>query len=507
MPDAAVPFPTGVAYGSARGRRILAATVLGSGMAFLDATVVNIALPTVGRDFDADLDGLQWTVNAYTLTLAGFLLLGGALGDRYGRRRVFVIGVAWFALASLACAVAPGIAALIAARALQGLGGALLMPGSLALIEASFRPSDRGPAIGAWSGLVGVAGALGPLVGGWLIAAVSWRLIFLINLPIAAAVIVIARRHVPESLDPERRARRLDLPGALLAALALGGATLALTEGSTRGWDSQVAVTAAAVALIAAVAFLIVEACTADPLVPGRLVRTRQFVAANLVTLVVYAALGTTLFLVPLELQTVLGYSALQAGSALLPLTLVMLLLSARAGRLAARIGPRAPLTAGPLVVALGMVLLARIGPGVAYATAVLPAVVVLALGLSATVAPLTMTVLAAAPVKEAGLASAINNAVARVAGMLAVAVIPLATGLAAAAYLDPVAVDGGFDQAVLAAAGLAAAGGVVAFLTVRNAPRPGAKADSAHSCPLDAPPLRSGDAVAARADAEASVH
>jgi EmrB/QacA subfamily drug resistance transporter len=492
MADAPATGSAGVAYASRQGRWILAATVLGSGIAFLDATVVTIALPTIGRELDAGLGGLQWTVNAYTLTLAGFLLLGGALGDRYGRRRVFVLGVAWFAAASLVCAVAPNVEALVAARALQGVGAALLAPGSLALIEASFRPDDRGEAIGAWSGLGGVAGALGPFVGGWLIGSASWRLIFLINLPLAAAVIWMTLRHVPESLDPSRRARRLDVAGALLAAVTLAGATFALTDGPESGWGEPRVVAALAVCAGGLLAFVLVERRAEDPLVPGRLLRVREFASANLVTLLVYAALGGVFFLLPLQLQTVLGYTALEAGVALLPMTIVTLLLSARGGRLAARIGPRLPMTIGPLVAAAGIALMTRIGPGAAYVTEVLPAVTLLALGLAGTVAPLTTTVLGAAPDADAGLASAINNTVARVAGLLAVAVIPVAAGLMAADYLDPAALDEAFDRGVVLAAALAAAGGLLAFATIRSGPAHVAP-DGAptHHCAIDATPLR----------------
>jgi EmrB/QacA subfamily drug resistance transporter len=471
-----------VPYASAQGRYILAASVLGSGMAFLDGTVVNIALPTIGRDLDASLAGLQWTVNAYTLTLSGFLLLGGALGDRYGRRRIFTIGVVWFALASLACAVAPTIGLLIAARALQGVGGALLTPGSLALIEASFRPDDRGTAIGAWSGLVGVAGALGPFIGGWLIGSASWRLIFLINLPIATAVVILARRHVPESMDPDARRMPLDVAGAVLAAVALAGVTLGL---SGLGWLT------AAPGVLAAVAFVIVERRARAPLVPARIIREREFGVANLLTFVVYAALGTLLFLMPLQLQTVLGYTPLEAGTALLPLTVVMLLLSARGGKLAARIGPRIPLTVGPIVIGAGMALLSRVSAGDTYFSTVFPGALVLALGLATTVAPLTTTVLAAAPAQDAGVASAINNAVARSAGLIAVSVVPLVTGLSATEYLDPAALTTGFHKGMLTAAVLAVCGGVIGFLGIRGGRRTPRELVH-HSCPLDAPTLHS---------------
>jgi EmrB/QacA subfamily drug resistance transporter len=410
---------------------------------------------------------------------------------------VFVIGVAWFAAASLLCAVAPNVETLIAARALQGVGGALLTPGSLALIEASFRKDDRGPAIGAWSGLGGIAGALGPFIGGWLIGAASWRLIFLINLPLAAVVVFVALRHVPESLDPSRRGHRLDIAGALLAALALAGATLALTDGPETGWGEPRIVASIVVCVVAVIAFVLVERRAADPLVPGRLLRIQQFVAANLVTLALYAAIAGALFLLPLELQIGLGYSPLQTGVALLPWTGVMLLLSARGGRLANRIGPRLPMTAGPIVVGVGMVLMMRIGPGASYVTEVLPAILVMALGLSLTVAPLTTTVLAAASSADAGVASAINNTVARVAGLLAVAVIPVAAGLSMSDYLDPSSLDAAFDRGVLIAGILAAASGIVAFATVKNPDEPPV-GDSTYHCAIDAPPRRACGVAAA---------
>lgn len=479
-----------VRYGSPRGRVVLLAAVLGSGMAFLDATVVNIALPAIGEDLDAGLAGLQWTVNAYTLTLAGLLLLGGALGDHLGRRRVFVWGVAWFAAASLLCALAPSIETLIAARAIQGVGAALLTPGSLALIEATFHPDDRGAAIGAWAGLAGVSTAVGPFLGGWLVEAVSWRLIFLINLPLAAVVAWAARR-VPESADPGVRGQRLDYPGAALAAVGLAGVTYALTQGPQDGWAQAGPVATGAAGVAALAAFVVVEARTAHPLLPLDLFRSRLFTAANAMTFVVYAALGAALFLLPIQLQQVAGYSPIQAGTALVPMTLVMLLLSSRAGRLAQRIGPRVPMSVGPVVAGAGLALLVRVGPGAAYATDVLPGVLVFALGMSITVAPLSVTVLGAAGPARAGVASAVNNAVARVAGLLAVAVIPVAAGISGDDYLVPAAFDDGFRTGILICAALCAAGGVIAGFTVRPAPEAAAEALSetpTHSC-LNGPP------------------
>ncbi|HEX6675086.1 MAG TPA: DHA2 family efflux MFS transporter permease subunit [Actinomycetes bacterium] len=483
-----------VRYASPRGRWILLATILGSGIAFLDATVVNVALPTIGRQLHAGLASLQWTVNAYTLTLAGLLLLGGSLGDRNGRRRTFVVGVIWFAVASLLCALAPNPGVLVAARALQGVGGALLTPGSLAIIEASFHPEDRSTAIGAWSGLAGVTTAIGPFLGGWLVEAFSWRLIFLINLPLAALVVWITLRHVPESRDPAA-APQLDITGAALAALGLAGVTYALTEGAGRGWTSPLILATGVGGVLALAAFVAVERTSKHPMLPLDIFASRQFTAANLVTFVVYGALGGSFFLLPIQLQRVAGYSPLASGVALVPTTLVMLLLSARAGRLAQRIGPRLPMSLGPLLAAAGLALLIRIDAGGSYLVDVLPGVLVFALGLSLTVAPLTSTVLAAASAEHAGVASAINNDVARVAGLLAVAVLPVAAGISGAGALTPAVFGAGFRMAMLITASLCAAGGLLAFATIRRPGEVPAEQRSDHepctSCPISAPPPR----------------
>jgi EmrB/QacA subfamily drug resistance transporter len=455
--------------------------------------VVNVALPTIGEDLGAGIASLQWVVNAYTLTLSGLLLLGGSLGDHYGRRRVFVVGVVWFAAASLLCGLAPTDEALIAARALQGVGGALLTPGSLAIIEASFRREDRGPAIGAWSGLGGVTAAIGPFLGGWLVQAATWRLIFLINLPLAAVVVWVSLRHVPESRDPGTAGRRLDWAGAALAAAGLAGIVYALTDGPGQGWTSPRILATGLGGVAALVALLAWERRTATPMLPLDIFASRQFSAANVVTFVVYGALGGSLFLMPIQLQRVVGYSPLASGVALVPITVVMLLLSARAGRLASRIGPRLPMTLGPLGVAAGFVLLSRIGPGASYPVDILPASIVYGLGLTLTVAPLTATVLAAAPAEHAGIASAVNNDVARTAGLLAVAVLPVAAGISGAGALEPARFDAGFRMAMLIAAALCAAGGVLSWLTIRNPepepaePQP-APQDHHLSCPLSAP-------------------
>ncbi|HVW46698.1 MAG TPA: MFS transporter, partial [Solirubrobacterales bacterium] len=333
---------SGVAFSSTAGRWLIAVTVAGSGMAFLDGTVVNVALPDIGKDLDASTSALQWILNGYLLTLASLILLGGSLGDRLGRRRIFQLGVALFTLASLGCAAAPTVGLLVVARLVQGIGGALLTPGSLAIIQAGFRPADRARAIGAWSGLGGVATAFGPLLGGWLIAAISWRAIFLINLPIGVFVFWAAGRHVPESSDPSATGR-LDLAGAALAAIGLGGTTYALIE-APEGTSAAVAVTAV-IGVAALVGFFAQERRSANPMLPLGVFSSRQFSAANGVTFVVYAALGVVFFLLVSFLQISLGYSPIAAGAATLPVTGLMLVGSAQAGELAQRIGPRIPLT------------------------------------------------------------------------------------------------------------------------------------------------------------------
>ncbi|MGZ3100400.1 MFS transporter [Streptomyces sp. H62] len=459
MPDVRLASP--------QGKWILLTTVLGSGMALLDSTVVNVALPRIGRDLDADLAALQWTVNAYMVTLAGLILLGGALGDRFGRRRIFVVGVLWFAAASLLCGLAPNAGTLIAARALQGVGGALLTPGSLALIQASFHPDDRGRAVGLWSGFGGVGAAVGPFLGGWLVDGPGWRWVFLLNVPLALLCAPIALRHVPESSD-ERAHSRFDVLGAALGAAALALLTFALIEARTGTW----AVTLSGVAgAAAAVAFVVVERRGRDPMMPLDVFASRQFVAVNVVTLCVYAAFGGFFFLAALQLQVVVGWSALAAGTALLPTTVLMLLFSARSGELAERLGPRLQLGVGPLLCAAGMVLMLRVGPGASYTADVLPALLVLGLGMVTLVAPLTATVLAAVDTARAGLASGVNNAAARAAGLVAVAALPLLTGMGEEAYRSPRAFDDAFGPAMLICAGVLVAGSVTAFATVR---RPG---------------------------------
>ena len=481
---------TGLRYSSARGRWVLLATVLGSAMASIDATVVGIALPVIGRDFNTSLSSLQWVVTAYTLTLAGLLLFAGALGDKYGRLRVFLIGVIWFALASALCGVAPDAPFLIAARALQGVGAALLTPGSLAIIQASFRPDDRGKAIGAWSGLSGVGAAIGPFLGGWLIQAVSWRLIFVINVPIAAFVIAVSLRHVPESRDPSATGA-IDVTGSVLVTIGLIGLTYGLIEGPSSGWGKPGPLGALITGVIVLVAFVFWERRAAEPIMPLDMFASAQFSTANVATFVVYAALSGAFFLLPIQLEVVSGYSALEAGIALLPVTVIMLLLSARSGALAQRIGPRLQMTVGPLVIAAGLALFARIGAGGNYLTEVLPAMVVFGFGLSINVAPLTATVLAAVPAEHAGTASAINNDVARAAGLIAVAVLPAAAGLSESSYLHPEQFSAGFRMASFISAGLCVAGGLLCAVFIRNPSKTGqprAERPALH-CALDAPP------------------
>ena len=459
----------GLRMGTARARWVLLTTVLGSSLAMLDATVVNVALERIGRDLDADFAGLQWTVNAYTLTLAALILLGGSLGDRFGRRRVFVVGVVWFALASLLCGLAPDIRTLVAARALQGVGGALLTPGSLAIISAAFSGPDRAAAIGAWSGLGGVAGAIGPFVGGWLVEW-NWRTVFLLNLPLALVIVVVAVRHVPETRDPEA-AQHLDWPGTVAVVAGLAGLTYALTAAAD-GW-SAVVVGSGLLGVGALAAFVAVERRSPHPLVPPRLFADRLFTATNAVTLLVYAALGALFVLLVLHLQVVAGYSPLLAGTALLPVTVLMLIFSARVGALGQRFGPRVFLTAGPLVSAVGVLMLRAIGPDADYLLDVLPGAVVFGAGLTLTVAPLTATVLGAAPDRFAGVASGVNNAVARAAGLLAVAVVPVVAGLGGEDYTDPSAFGAGFRTAMLLCAVLLSAGGLVGLVSVRRPPAP----------------------------------
>jgi EmrB/QacA subfamily drug resistance transporter len=405
---------------SGTGTWVLAATIIGSSLAFIDGTVVTVALPAIGREFHAGTADLQWVVEAYSLFLSALLLVGGALGDRYGRKRVFATGVASFALASAACAAAPSMAVLLAARALQGIGAALLVPGSLALLSASFAPEERGRAIGTWSGFSGITTAVGPLLGGWLVSH-SWRWAFLLNLPLALGVLLLLTR-VPESHDPG--ARRLDPAGAVFATLALGGIVYGLIESSRRGWGDGAVLSGLVGGTVALAAFVLVESRAPAPMLPFTLFRSREFTAANLLTFCLYGALSTVFFFLPLELIQRHGYSPLGAGAALLPFILILFALSRWSGGLVTRFGARRPLILGPLVAGLGFAALSLMSEGGGYARDVLPGMIVLGLGMALSVAPLTTTVMNAASPENAGIASGVNNAVSRAAGLVAIALL-----------------------------------------------------------------------------------
>jgi EmrB/QacA subfamily drug resistance transporter len=456
-----------VALGTTRGRWVLMTTVLASGMAFLDSTAVTVALPAIGRDLGSGLSGLQWTVTGYTLALASLILLGGSLGDRYGRRRVFLIGVGWFAAASLLCGLAQDTGQLVAARAFQGIGGALLAPGSLALIQSSFRPADRARAIGVWSSLSGIAGLIGPFLGGLLVDVVSWRLVFLVNVPVAAAIIAVAGKHVPESRDPAHHGR-FDVLGAVLGAAALAGVTYALIAAGEDPTRPDV-VASAVIGIATGIGFVVRERRAADPMLPPQLFADRQFTGANLATLAVYAGLGGAMLFLVLQLETVLGYGATAAGAALVPTIVIITLLSPRAGALAQRIGPRLPMTVGPLLTAAGALWLAGVDGSRPYAVEVLPGSVLQGLGMALTVTPLTATVLSAAPDTLAGSASGVNNAVARAAQLLAVAALPVAVGLSGDDYTHPAAFTAGYHMAMIICAVLFVLGGAVSWWTIRN--------------------------------------
>jgi EmrB/QacA subfamily drug resistance transporter len=418
---------------SGPGRWVLLAAVLGSGMAGVDASVVTIALPAIGRDLQVPFSGLQWTVTGYTLSLASLILLGGAAGDRYGRRAVFITGIAGFTIASVLCAIAPSIGFLIAARVLQGVGGALLTPASLAIIEATFVTEDRARAIGAWAGFSGIATAVAPFVGGAVLDIASWRWVFLINAPLAAIVIAVCLRHIPETRDAGASGG-MDWIGSGLSIVGLGGITYAIIETPAQGLSTAI-VAASLLGVGGLAAFILVEGRVRHPALQLSLFRSRRFSVTNATTFIVYGAIGAYFFFLTIELQVVCGYSPLQAGSSLIPVTVTTLLLSSRSGRLAQRIGPRWPMTVGPLVCAGGVLLSLRLSPGARFITGVLPAVTVFGLGLACFVAPLTATALSAVPPTHVGIASGVNNAVARAGSLIAVASIPAATGLGAVHY------------------------------------------------------------------------
>ena len=460
-------------------RFTLVAAILGSGVAAIDGTIVNVALPAIQADLGGDLQTQQWVSNAYLLTLGSLILIGGSLGDIYGRRRVFALGVGSFGVLSLACAVAPTVETLIAARALQGAAGALLTPSSLAIIAAAFSERERGAAIGSWTAWGGIAVIVGPVVGGLLVDQASWRWIFAINVPLVLVTLVLARGAVPDAPTVKRR---VDVVGAALCALGLAGIVFGLIEQPRFGWGSPVIVISLLGGVVVFASFIVYEQRASHPMLRLDLFERRNFAIANLETLAIYAGLSVLFFFLFIFLQQVAGYSALRAGLTTIPVTVTMFALSRRLGGLADRYGPRLFLSAGPLIAAVGILLFLRVGLETSYVSDLLPALLVFSLGLAATVAPLTATVLADADESDAGIASAINNAIARVAGLIGIAAI----GALVASKLpgdtfgpNSQSVDA-FHQAILACAALVAAGGIVAAFGIEN-PRRRVKAEE---CP-----------------------
>lgn len=480
-------------YSSARGRWALAAVILGSGAAFLESSVVTVALPAIGRDLDLDLGGLQWVMNAYLLALSALIITGGSLGDLFGRRLVFIVGLLGFAATSLLCAVAPSGEVLIGGRVLQGAAAALLVPASLAIVEASFAEEDRGAAIGAWAGWSGISSLVGPFLGGWLVDAASWRWVFAIVVAAALAAAWLGARHLPESRAPRTESARPDWTGSALVSLGLAALTYALVEAGGRGLADPALAVAGVGGCLLLVAFLLFERRARDPMLPLEIFRSRQFSGANAATVANYLAIGAAFFFLSLQLQNVLGYTALAAGAASMPATLIMLALSPQAGRLGQRIGPRVPMAVGPLVLAAGMLMLAGVERGDGYAQGVLPGVVVFGIGMTIFVAPLTATVLGALPDERAGIASAVNNAAARLAQLLASAALPAAAGLSATTAVAPGAFSDGYRSAMLIAAAIAALGGLISWVTIRGreprrAPRHPSPSQACTSCPPEEP-------------------
>ncbi|MBB2894208.1 MFS transporter [Flexivirga oryzae] len=461
----AVTEPRPLAMSEPAGRRLLATTVLGSGMGFLDGTIANVALPHIGDDLGADLAGLQWVVNGYTLSLASLILLGGSLGDRLGRKRVYAWGVAGFAVASVLVAVSPTIGMLVLARILQGVAAAALTPGSLALIQSSFRQEDRMRAVGAWTGTLGIATAGGPVVGGWLVG-IDWRLAFWINVPLAVIVLVLLR-SAPESRDPHKMAE-IDWRAVVLAPIALAGLTWGLTAWPDSG-ASATTVLSLVVGVVAGMAFVVAELRESHPMVPPALFASRDFSVINVVTLFVYAALSGSMLFLAIFLQVSAGWSPLEAGAATVPISVLMFFLASRFGALATKFGPRSLMVGGAAVLAAGFASLAFAPNDASYLTQILPGVVVIGLGLSILVAPLTGTVLAAVPDSQSGLASGINNAVSRTASLIAVAVLPLLTGLSGTAYQNPEAVGDAYRASMWWCVALVLVGGGLTLVGLRR--------------------------------------
>ncbi len=443
--------------------------ILGSGIALLDGTVVNIAARTIGEDLDAGLSSIQWILNGYLLSLAALILVGSSLGDRHGRRRMYLVGVAGFGVTSVLCAFAQSPGQLIAFRVLQGVAAALLTPGALALIQASFRPEDRPAAIGTWAGYSGVAAALGPFLGGFLVENAGWRWIFAINVPLCLAVLWFGR-SIPESCDEQQDAD-FDVPGAVVGTFGLGLLTYVLTSWNDLG--TSLLVVGCVTAVAAFIGFGLLQR-RPGAMAPAELFRSRVFTVANVMTFLVYGALGVVLFLIVLQLQVTSGYTPLEAGVSTLPLTVSMLLFSSRAATVATRIGPRVPMSVGPLVCALGVLLLAFVGDRASYVVHVFPGMLLFAVGLTMLVSPLTTAVLAAAPDRHAGVASGINNAVARAGSLLAVAAFPALVGLSGTDYQDPDELTAGFRVGLLLCAGLLTIGGLVSWIGLRPPGLPG---------------------------------
>jgi EmrB/QacA subfamily drug resistance transporter len=485
-------------YASARGRWALAAVILGSGAAFLESSVVTVALPAIGRDLDLEFGGLQWVMNAYLLTLSALIITGGSLGDLYGHRIMFVSGLVGFAATSLLCGLAPSGEVLIAGRLLQGVAAALLVPASLAIIEASFAEEDRAKAIGAWSGWSGISSLIGPFLGGWLVDAASWRWVFTIVVVIAMVAASLGIRHLPETRATRTSPGRADWTGSVLISLGLAGLTYALVEAGGRGLGDPAVAAVGATGCLLLVGFVLYERRSSEPMLPLAVFRSRQFSGANAATVANYLAIGAMFFFLSLQLQDVLGYNALAAGAASFPATVIMLLFSPQAGALGERIGPRIPMTVGPLVLAAGMVLLAGIERGDDYPEAVLPGVIVFGVGMTIFVAPLTAAVLGALPDERAGIASAVNNAAARLAQLLASTALPAAAGLSATTAVAPGAFSDGYRTAMLIAAAIAALGGLISWATIRGgrqraAPRHPSATQACTWCPPDRERLGAG--------------
>jgi EmrB/QacA subfamily drug resistance transporter len=450
-----------------------------------------VALPAIGRDLDLEFGGLQWVMNAYLLTLSALMITGGSLGDLFGRRTVFNLGLLGFAASSLLCALAPSAAVLIGARVIQGACAAMLVPSSLAIVEASFAEEDRGAAIGAWSGWSGISSLIGPFLGGWLVDAGSWRWVFAIVVIAAIAAAWLGVRHLPESRAPQVAGRRPDWTGSVLLSLGLAAITYALVEAPGAGLADPVVAAGAVAGCLLLVAFVIVERRVSDPMLPLAIFRSRQFSGANAATVANYLAIGAMFFFLSLQLQNVLGYSALAAGAASMPATVIMLAFSPQAGRLGQRIGARVPMTVGPIVLGVGMVMLAGIEQGDDYLPSILPGVIVFGIGMTIFVAPLTTAVLGALPDERAGIASAVNNAAARFAQLLSSAALPALAGLSASTAVGPGAFSEGFRTAMLIGAAIAVLGGLISWWTIRErdprrAPRHPSPAQACTACPAE---------------------